>query len=122
MDPRCPRKLKDFPDGFCPLAVLRLKALRNAEQELTEEEENKLPGCNWAVSHQMCGYCFFSFMARYADEGLSDVEIASMNSISVDTVKKIEKKALAKLKEFKEMEELRECVEGKTEQDFNILF
>ena len=41
MDCRCPRKLKQLPRAWCPLAVLKLKALRNAERELTEEEENK---------------------------------------------------------------------------------
>lgn len=37
-DQRCPRKLDDAPDTWCALAVQRLKALRHAGRELTEEE------------------------------------------------------------------------------------
>ena len=44
MDQRCPRKLDELPCEFCPLAVLRLKALRNSDKEFTEDEEAKLPG------------------------------------------------------------------------------
>ena len=100
MDPRCPRKLKDYPEEWCSLAVLRLKALRNADRELTEEEENNCPGCPWAVSHQLSSYCFFKYARDYLDSSrqVSDVEIASLNSVSIDTVKKIEKEALNKVK------------------------
>lgn len=98
MDPRCPLKLEKHPADFCPLAVMRLKALRNADKELTEEEENKLPGCPWALQSQAAGYCFFKFMKLYGDKKLSDVEIAHLNSLSVDTVKKIEKSAIEKVK------------------------
>ena len=44
MDARCPRRLENLPCEFCPLAVLRLKALRNSDKELSEDEESKLPG------------------------------------------------------------------------------
>lgn len=107
MDKRCLRKLQEFPETFCPLAVLRLKALRNAGRELTEEEESRCPGCNYAIAHQMSNYCFFKFMAEhYPNNNLTDIEIAHYNSISADTVKKLEKTAIAKLKEdcdFKEI-------------------
>ena len=99
MDPRCPRGLEKHPETFCHLAVLRLKAIRNAGKELTEEEEAALPGCPWAVNHQLANYCFFKYIAEYVDEKTpSDIEIASLNNISVDTVKKIEKSALTKMR------------------------
>jgi len=99
MDLRCPRKLKDFPTEWCSLAVLRLKALRNADKELSEEEENNCPGCPWAIAHQLSSYCFFKYAVEYLHEStVSDVEIAYLNSISVETVKKIEKIALEKFK------------------------
>lgn len=98
MDVRCPRKLTELPCDFCPLAVLRLKALRNSPIELSEEEEAKLPGCSWAVNHQMSNYCFFSYIKDYLDVAPSDKEIAHMNNVSVNTVKSIESKALEKIK------------------------
>src|SRR5579863_1393452 len=101
MDPRCPRALEKHPDSFCPLAVMRLKAIRNAGRELTEDEENKLPGCPWAVNHQLANYCFFKYITEYVDEKTpSDVEIASLNNVSIDTVKKTEKSALTKMREI----------------------
>lgn len=101
MDPRCPRKLEELPCEFCPLAVLRLKALRNSSKELTEGEEDKLPGCPWAINHQMSNYCFFKYTKDYLSVPPSDKEIAHMNNISVETVKAVEKEALGKIKQFK---------------------
>jgi hypothetical protein len=90
------------------LAVLRLKAIRNAGKELSEEEEEKLPGCPWAVNHQLANYCFFKYVEDYMPEKqLSDTDIASLNCISVDTVKKTEKNAIAKIKADEEMKELK---------------
>jgi hypothetical protein len=100
MDPRCPRKLENLPCEFCPLAVLRLKALRNSEDELSEQEENLLPGCPWAINHQMSNYCFFKYIADYLHNAPSDKEIAHMNNISVDTVKNTVSGALEKVKNF----------------------
>lgn len=100
MDRRCPMKMEHHPDNFCPLAVMRLKALRNAGRELTEEEESLLPGCPWAVNHQMSNYCFFKYMAEYgADKQTSEIEVAAMNNISVETVKKIEKTGINKIRQ-----------------------
>ena len=108
MDHRCPRSLKTLPHSWCPLAVLRLKAIRNAGKELSEEEEEKLPGCPWAVNHQLANYCFFKYVEDYMPEKqLSDTDIASLNCISVDTVKKTEKNAIAKIKADEEMKELK---------------
>lgn len=108
MDERCPRKLDKLPCEYCPLAVLRLKALRNNEKELTEEEENKFPGCPWAINHQMSNYCFFKYTKDYLHSSPSDKEIAHMNNISVETVKSIEKEALVKIKEFKIVKDMRD--------------
>ena len=101
MDPRCPRRLKELPCEYCPLAVLRLKVLRNNNKEFTEEEEATLPGCPWAINHQMSNYCFFKYTKDYLNNPPSDKEIAHMNNISVETVKAVEKEALDKIKEFK---------------------
>lgn len=106
MDSRCPRKLEELPCEYCPLAVLRLKALRNSEEELTEEEENKLPGCPWAVNHQMSNYCFFNYVADYLNSPPSDKEIAHMNNVSVETIKDTVKGALDKVKEFELIKDL----------------
>lgn len=105
MDSRCPRKLDELPCTYCPMAVMRLKALRNAPKELTEEEEANLPGCGWALNHQMSNYCFFNYCADYLEEPPSDKDIAHMNNISVETVKEIEKSAISKIKDMEEVDE-----------------
>jgi hypothetical protein len=112
MDRRCPRNLRYHPDSWCPLAVVRLKRLRSEDRELTEEEENKLPGCAWAVSHQMSNYCFFKYAAEYLDHALSDVEVAHLNNLSQATVKKTERVALEKIRKDKSMIELKTLYEG----------
>jgi len=100
-DKRCPRQLSGAPTSFCPLAVQRLKALRHAGRVLSEEEEALLPGCPCAVNHQLANYCFFKFIEQFTpdDKPLSDMEIAHFCNLSVETVKKIEKKALVKTRE-----------------------
>jgi hypothetical protein len=100
MDKRCPRRLEEMPDSWCPLAVMRLKAIRNAGRELTEEEEALLPGCPWAVDHQLAHYCFFKYLSEFtSDKQVSDIELAALLNVSVDTVKKIEKSALTKMRQ-----------------------
>jgi hypothetical protein len=106
MDPRCPRKLDSLPCEYCPLAVLRLKYLRNSEKELTEEEEAKLPGCPWSINHQMSNYCFFNYVADYLHEPPSDKEIAHMNNISVETVKEVTEDAMDKIRDMKIIKDL----------------
>lgn len=106
MDARCPRKLTHLPCEFCPLAVLRLKALRNNEDELSEEDEAKLPGCPWSVNHQMSNYCFFSYISEYLYEPPSDKEIAHMNNVSVETVKQLTDQAMSKIREMKLIKDL----------------
>ena len=114
MDPRCPRKLENHPEKWCPLAVMRLKALRNAGRELTEEEEAKLPGCPWAVNHQLANYCFFKYAAEYLnpDNPPSDSEIAHFNNISQETVKKTVKKSIEKGKSVDTIKELIDNKDG----------
>jgi hypothetical protein len=94
---------------------MRLKAIRTAGRELTEDEESKLPGCPWAVNHQLANYCFFKYIKEYAaDKPPSDVEIASLNGISVDTVKKTEKLALNKIRDTEEFKDLKEAMAGES--------
>jgi hypothetical protein len=128
MDCRCPRELEETPDTWCHLAVLRLKAIRTAGKELSEEEEASLPGCPWAINHQLANYCFFKYAEEYApDKPLADVEIAALNCISVDTVKKTEKSALAKIKNTEEFTSLKKAIgdesivsEKPGEEDYKI--
>jgi hypothetical protein len=108
MDKRCPRQLAKSPTSYCPLAVQRLKALRHAGRELTEEEEALLPGCPFAINHQLANYCFFNFIDQFTpdDKPLSDMEIAHYCNLSTETIKKVEKKALQKMRESKEIQEI----------------
>ena len=113
MDPRCPRQLTEMPQTFCPLAVMRLRAIRTAGRELTEEEENALPGCPWAVNSQTANYCFFKYIDEFASEQtLSDVEVAALNCLSVETVKKIEKEAMNKIRNREEFVSLKKDLDG----------
>lgn len=125
MDKRCPRLLEAMPDSWCPLAVLRLKAIRQAGRELSEEEETLLPGCPWAIDHQLAHYCFFQYLAHYTSEkSISDIELASLLNVSIDTVKKIEKGALQKMREHSTFSDLKKdgepVVSDSTPQDYKI--
>lgn len=106
MDCRCPRKLNCLPSKYCELAVLRLKALRNSPVELTEEQESNLPGCPFSINHQMSNYCFFNYVKDYLADIPSDKEIAHMNNVSVETIKKIEAKAMEKIKKLEIIKDL----------------
>lgn len=110
MDKRCPRQLPAHPETWCPLAVQRLKALRHAGRELTEEEEAALPGCPWSINHQMANYCFFSFMEKFSHEekSPSEMEMAHFLNLPVDCIKKTEKKALVKLRNTDAIKEVKE--------------
>ena len=127
MDCRCPRQLEDMPTKWCELAVLRLKAVRNAGGELSEEDEAKLPGCPWSVDHQLANYCFFKYISEFGeDKAPSDIEIAALMNVSVDTVKKLEKSGLTKIREdesFKAIKELHgdEPIVVERDDSFTIL-
>lgn len=98
-----------MPDNWCPLAVMRLKAIRNAGRELTEEEESMLPGCPYAIDHQLAHYCFFEYLAKFtSDKQASDIELAAMLNVSIDTIKKIEKTALAKMRQHESLSDSHE--------------
>ena len=115
MDKRCPRALENLPDAWCPLAVMRLRAIRTAGRELTEEEESKLPGCPWAVNHQLANYCFFKYIKEFSgDKPPSDIEVASLNCMSVEAVKKTEKVALGKIRDTEQFKDLKESMEGES--------
>lgn len=123
MDKRCPRKLETHPEQWCPLAVMRLKAIRNAGRELSEEEESKLPGCPWAVNHQLASYCFFKYMNEFGSvTPPSETEIAHYLNVSVDTVKKTQKEAINKSRADGAFAEIINGHDGRTpilaEQDF----
>lgn len=118
MDPRCPLKLGELPCAYCPLAVLRLKQLRNSDHELSEEEESKLSGCSWAVNSQSANFCFFVYAYKFLDgKPLSDVEIAHMNAVSVDTVKKTEKHAMDRFRNDERILDLKDWLEGESPID-----
>lgn len=105
---KCPRKLESLPTEWCPLAVLRLKTLRSAKKELSEAEEAKLPGCAWAIDDQMSGYCWFVYEAYNMPENpISDIDIAAMLHVSVDTVKKTADSAMQKIRSIKEIKEIK---------------
>lgn len=115
MDERCPRRLTNMPDSFCPLAVQRLRAIRTVGKELTEEEESKLGGCCWAVNSQTANYCFFKYIDEFAsNQTLSDVEVAALNCLSVETVKKVEKEAMNKIKNCEEFANLGKQLNGES--------
>lgn len=107
MDARCPRALKVYPKKWCALAVIRLKALRNLDKPPTPKEEEILPGCVWAVSSQMACFCFHKYMKYYSKPDLSDTEIAHLLMIPVEDVRKIEKKAIIKIKKTNFCKELK---------------
>jgi hypothetical protein len=114
MDQRCPRQLDCLPDQWCALAVQRLKVLRHAGRELTEEEESKLSGCPYAVNHQLANYCFFKLVEDFSPEGrgFSDMEVAHFLNISTDSVRKTEKKAVLKLRDSKTFKEIIDLHDG----------
>ena len=103
-----------MPGTFCPLAVQRLKALRHAGRELTEEEESKLPGCPYAVNHQLANYCFFKLVDNYIPDGrgFSDMEVAHFLNVSMDTIKKVEKKAVQRMRESTTFKEIIDIHDG----------
>ena len=114
MDARCPRKLSNLPDSWCALAVQRLKALRHAGRELSEEEEAKLPGCPYAVNHQLANYCFFNLVETYIPDnrGFSDMEVAHFLNVSMDTIKKAEKKAVQRMRDSSAIKEIIDIHDG----------
>lgn len=86
---------------------MRLKAIRNAPQELTEDEESRLSGCPWAINCQVANYCFFQYVEHVLPEKpLADVEVAGLLNLSVETVRRLERSAMAKLRQDPMLQEL----------------
>jgi len=111
---KCPRKLEDLPREWCPLAVLRLKQIKNIKEEITEEVENKMPGCPFYISSQLSNYCFFVYESNNLDHSMSDLEIANLLGISIDAVKKAEQSAINKLKDNDSLVELKGHLNGES--------
>ena len=125
MDKRCPRGLSCMPNKWCELAVLRLKAIRNAGKELSEQEESMLPGCSFAIDHQLAHYCFFKYLSEYTqDRQVSDIELAALLNVSVETIRKIEKQAIAKMKNNIAMSQLKtsggQIIDDEETEDYKI--
>lgn len=125
----CPRKLGKLPCELCPLAVMRLKHIRALGREPTEEEETKSIGCIWAINHQMSGYCYFVYEAKYLPEqGLSDIEIAGLLNLSVPTVKHTAESGIEKIRDADFVADLKEAmgderiVEDRMESDDNTIY
>lgn len=110
---KCPRQLKNIPETWCPLAVLRLKSIKALGREPTEDEEAKMPGCPWAVSHQLSGYCWFKYEANHMEEhSQSDHNIAALLQLSPETIKQTANNALDKIKEQLKVKSIKDIFEG----------
>jgi hypothetical protein len=106
---RCIRQLDELPQGWCPAAVMRLKYLKSLGREPTEEDEKNAPGCPWAVSDQLSGYCWFVYEAKYLPEQpLSDQDIAANLNISVEAVKETSDRAIKKIQNNENIKEIRQ--------------
>jgi hypothetical protein len=67
-----------------------------------------LPGCPWAIDHQLAHYCFFQYLTEYTSEKqVSDIELAALLNVSVETIKKIEKSAIAKMRDHESFSSLK---------------
>ncbi len=118
---KCLLKLKDLPKSwesggqklcYCPLAVIRLKAIKAAKNNspLTESQEANLPGCPYSIKSQMSGYCFFIQEARRPDIPLLDIEIASLLDITIDQVKAAAESAILKIQADPMIMEIKQAV------------
>jgi hypothetical protein len=107
MDKRCPMRLKEYPTSFCPMAVIRLKAIKGLEKFPTEEEEAKLPGCSYSINHQQSCYCWFKYARDYLTKEVPYHEIAHLLNIPEDEVIALEQSALEKVKGSSEVVEIK---------------
>lgn len=105
MDSRCLRKLKQLPNDFCPLAVMRLRWIESLGHEPTEEEERSAPGCQWYSRNPHASFCFFKMMSNNP-EPLTDSQVAHYLCLSEKTIKKTKEEALNAIKEdFQEIKD-----------------
>lgn len=106
MDSRCPMQLKEYPTTFCPMAVIRLKAVKSAESFPSEEEEAGMPGCDFAINHQQSCYCWFRYARDYLSRETSHYEIAHLLNIPEEEVVAIEVAAMEKVKRSAQISEI----------------
>lgn len=106
MDPRCPRRLRDYPTEYCPLAVMRIRAIRGSPKEPTEQEEAGMPGCSFFALHQSSCYCWFKFARDYMRPDMSHMEIAHLLCLSTDTVRGLEETAFLRAQNSELVEDL----------------
>jgi len=111
MDRRCPRKLKNPPQEFCPSAIQHLRWRESLGREPTEHEEISAPGCKWSIRSHGDMFCFFKSIS-YEKDPLTDTQIAHLIGLSEPTVKKTRDKALSKLANMREFKEMAELYEG----------
>ncbi len=112
---RCPRRLKELPDQWCPLAVMRLKWTRSLGREPTQEEEETANGCPWATQDQMSCSCWFVYEAKFLSESpKTDAEIAALLNLSVETVKKTADSAMEKLQSASFVVEIKKMHNGES--------
>ena len=101
MDKRCPRGLSCMPN------------------------KSMLPGCSFAIDHQLAHYCFFKYLSEYTqDRQVSDIELAALLNVSVETIRKIEKQAIAKMKNNIAMSQLKtsggQIIDDEETEDYKI--
>ncbi len=118
MDSRCIRRLKNLPQEFCPAAIARLRwreefdsSSGNKRKEPTEQEEANAPGCPWAVKSHQDMFCFFKAVSD-SSECYTDAQIAHMLDLKEMTIKRIRKRAMAKIADRKELKEIRDLYAG----------
>lgn len=95
MDDRCPLGLQDFPTSVCPLAVERLRAMRNNKGDA----QNVKVGCEWYIASKEANYCFHKYMAQNEGESHATIDIASLLHVTQAVVYSDLTKAVGKVKE-----------------------
>ena len=105
----CPRRLNCLPTEACPMALERLRALKNQTDKKLKEGEI-LKGCAWYCDSSDANYCFFSQVS--ADPGpYADEDISSLLAIPTSQVLKTYESGIANLKALKDTDLLKEMKE-----------
>lgn len=99
-DKRCPLGLKCHPTQPCPLAIERLKALEQAEGNVSHLQESKIPGCDWYINDKDSNYCFFKYIHDNQGKDHSTIDIAEKQSITQAAVYSGLNRAISKIKEL----------------------
>lgn len=104
---KCPRKLASLPSEPCPLALERINA-RMADRRL---DEDKAPGCPWAVNSAEYSYCFWALAEDLHDDPKTDKEICQLLNITPTTLDKIEASIFEKLRARRGEEDMEQWIE-----------